>query len=92
MQKMLEELELRRAAAHYFQRRTLIANQVVEAVATDGSLRLVAMVGHPNEILPIVRYWIPHLRIVEPAQLQADLEAEISRYLLPSRKDDIGRA
>ncbi|MFZ3119984.1 MAG: WYL domain-containing protein [Variovorax sp.] len=85
-------LEVATPAAHYFQRRRLIANQVVEAVAADGSLRLVATVGHPNEILPIVRYWIPHLRIVEPAQLQADLESEISRYLLPSRKDDAGRS
>jgi len=85
-------LDVAAPAAHYFQRRRLIANQVVEAVAADGALRLVATVGHPNEILPIVRYWIPHLRIVEPAQLQADLESEISRYLLPSRKDDTGRS
>lgn len=85
-------LDVAAPAAHYFQRRSLIANQVLEAVAADGSLRLVATVGHTNEILPIVRYWIPHLRIVEPAQLQADLEAEISRYLLPFRIDEAGRS
>ena len=71
-------------AAHYFQRRNLVPNQVIETVANDGSLRLVASVGHPNEILPIVRYWIPHLRIIEPAPLQAELEAEISRYVSQS--------
>jgi predicted DNA-binding transcriptional regulator YafY len=83
-------LDVAAPAAHYFQRRNLIPNQVLEAMAADGSLRLVATVGHPNEILPIVRYWIPHLRIVEPAQLQVDLEAEISRYLSQSREDRDG--
>ncbi len=77
-------LDVAAPAAHYFQRRDLVANQVIETAADDGSLRLVATVGHPNEILPIVRYWIPHLRIVEPAQLQVDLEAELARYILQS--------
>ncbi len=77
-------LEVAAPAAHYFRRRSLVANQVIESVAHDGSLRVVATVGHPNEILPIVRYWIPHLRIVEPAQLQVDLEAEISLYVSQS--------
>jgi predicted DNA-binding transcriptional regulator YafY len=77
-------------AAHYFQRRKLVPNQLVETVADDGSLRLVATVGHPNEIVPIVRYWIPHVRIVEPAQLQAELEAEISRYVAQSHEGHTG--
>ncbi|RYH40004.1 MAG: WYL domain-containing protein [Alcaligenaceae bacterium] len=77
-------LDVAAPAAHYFQRRNLVANQVIETVDDDGSLRLVATVGHPNEILPIIRYWIPHLRIVEPAQLQVDLEAELARYILQS--------
>lgn len=67
--------------AHYFRRRSLIANQVVEQVAPDGSLLLSTNVGHPNEVVPIVRYWIPHLRIVEPSGWQQTFDAQLREYL-----------
>jgi hypothetical protein len=30
-----------------------------------------AKVGHLNQVVPIVRYWIPHIRIISPEGLQA---------------------
>jgi predicted DNA-binding transcriptional regulator YafY len=68
-------------AAGYFKRRKLIANQVIEKELQDGSLLVSARVGHPNQILPIVRYWIPHLRILSPESLQTELKAGLSNYL-----------
>jgi hypothetical protein len=38
-------------------------------------------VGHANQVLPIVRYWMPHLRIVSPVELQAELEEGVRGYL-----------
>ena len=38
-------------------------------------------VGHVNQVLPIVRYWIPHLRIISPEGLQGELERELARYV-----------
>ena len=67
--------------AGYFKRRRLIANQVVEAERGDGSLVVSAEVGHPNQILPIVRYWVPHIRILEPVELQVELEVGLKAYL-----------
>jgi len=32
-------------------------------------------------VLPIVRYWIPHLRIISPETLQANMERELADYL-----------
>jgi predicted DNA-binding transcriptional regulator YafY len=67
--------------AGYFKRRKLIANQVIEKELQDGSLLVSARVGHSNQILPIVRYWIPHLRILSPESLQTELKAGLSSYL-----------
>jgi predicted DNA-binding transcriptional regulator YafY len=67
--------------AGYFKRRRLIANQVVEEEREDGSLVVSAEVGHPNQILPIVRYWIPHIRVVGPQPLKRELEQSIADYL-----------
>ena len=68
-------------AAPYFRRRRLIANQVIVKEADDGSLIVSARVGHANQVLPIVRYWVPHLRIVTPRELQVQVEEELRAYL-----------
>lgn len=67
--------------AGYFKRRKLIANQIIEKELEDGGLIISAKVGHPNQILPIVRYWIPHIRIISPEGLQTELESELAEYL-----------
>ncbi len=67
--------------AGYFKRRKLIGNQVIEKELSDGSLIISAKVSHDNQILPIVRYWIPNLSIISPESLQAELEQGLSAYL-----------
>jgi predicted DNA-binding transcriptional regulator YafY len=71
--------------AGYFKRRKLIANQVIEKELEDGGLILSSKVGHMNQVLPIVRYWIPHIRIISPEGLQAELERELADYVESDR-------
>ena len=73
--------------APYFKRRKLIANQVIEKQLADGGLLIATKVGHANQILPIVRYWLPHLRIVSPESLQQELEQSLADYLKPTRRN-----
>lgn len=68
-------------AAPYFLRRKLIANQVIEKELADGALIVSARVGHENQVLPIVRYWIPHLRIIAPLDLAARLEQTLRDFV-----------
>jgi predicted DNA-binding transcriptional regulator YafY len=74
-------LKIGREVAGYFKRRKLIANQIIEKELEDGGLIISAKVGHANQVVPIVRYWIPHIRIISPEGLQAEMESEISTYL-----------
>ncbi len=74
-------LKASQEVAGYFKRRKLIANQVIEKELSDGSLIISAKVSHDNQILPIVRYWIPNLSIISPDSLQAELEQGLSAYL-----------
>ena len=67
--------------AGYFKRRKLIGNQVIEKELSDGSLIISAKVSHDNQILPIVRYWIPNLTIISPDSLQAEMDKGIKAYL-----------
>lgn len=74
-------LKISKDVAGYFKRRKLVANQQIEKELEDGGLILSAKIGHKNQIIPIVRYWIPHIRIISPDSLQAELEAELAKYL-----------
>jgi predicted DNA-binding transcriptional regulator YafY len=74
-------LKISSEIAGYFMRRKLIANQVIEKELEDGGLIVSAKVGHVNQVLPIVRYWIPHIRIISPEVLQAEVEQELREYL-----------
>lgn len=74
-------LKINREAASYFRRRKLIANQVIEKELEDGGLIVSGKVAHPNQILPIVRYWIPNVRIISPEGLQAEMENQMRGYL-----------
>jgi len=67
--------------AIYFRRRKLIAQQVIEKELEDGSLIVSGRFAHPNQILPIVRYWLPHVRIVSPISWRDELESGLKGYL-----------
>ena len=67
--------------AVYFRRRPLIAQQKIVKELEDGGLIVSGKFAHPNQILPIVRYWIPHVRIVSPEGWQKAMEMELQGYL-----------
>lgn len=73
-------LKVSSLVAGFFKRRRLIANQVIEKEMADGGLIVSAKVGHANQVIPIVRYWIPHIRIISPEELQTQLEADLRLY------------
>jgi len=74
-------LKVRTEVAGYFKRRKLIANQVIEKELEDGGLIISAKIGHTNQILPIVRYWIPNIRIISPEYLQVEIDKGLNEYL-----------
>jgi predicted DNA-binding transcriptional regulator YafY len=74
-------LTVAKDAAGYFKRRPLVAHQVIDKELADGGLIVSARVAHINQILPIVRHWIPHVRIISPEGLQAEMESQMHAYL-----------
>ncbi len=74
-------LKVAQPAAGYFQRRKLISGQKIEKTLEDGGLIVSGTIAHPNQILPIVRYWIPSVHVISPEGLQAELEGQLRAYL-----------
>ncbi|MBP8888219.1 MAG: WYL domain-containing protein, partial [Flavobacterium sp.] len=50
---------------HYFARRQLLPQQQ-HRQDSDGSLLVTTQINHINQLLPVVRYWLPHVRIIQP--------------------------
>jgi predicted DNA-binding transcriptional regulator YafY len=67
--------------AAFFRRRNLLPNQVIEKEAPGGDILISTTVAQAEEVLPIIRYWIPHVRILEPMAMQQQLEEGLASYL-----------
>ena len=81
LQKTEVVLKVAQPAAGYFERRKLIGGQKIEKTLEDGGLIVSGTIAHPNQILPIVRYWIPHIHVISPEGMQAELESQLRTYL-----------
>ena len=67
-------------AAHYFLRRPLLPQQQ-QRQDSDDSLLVTTHINHIDQLLPVVRYWLPHVRIVQPVAWQEELHASLQAAL-----------
>lgn len=74
------------AIAGYFRNQSLLPEQAIIGGFPDGALLLTTKIFHPQQLFPFVRYWLPHLHIVEPAEWQQQLEEALNacRTISPS--------
>lgn len=83
-QKDVEPFEVKiyanKIAAKYFQRRPL-PTQTIESLHQDGTMEFVIKITHEMEILPIIKYWLPHMRVIEPEWIQEMIDEDLKGYL-----------
>lgn len=65
----------------YFTRRKILPNQTIVKELEEGGLLVSTKVAFDEEILKLVRYWIPYVKIISPAYLQEKLEESLKKYL-----------
>jgi len=68
------------AIAYYFTRRALLPQQQ-QRLDDDGSLLVTTQINHIDQLLPTVRYWLPHVRIISPENWRQVLETQMREYL-----------
>lgn len=73
-------LTVRADVAEHFQARSLLPEQKIIKLMEDGGLLLSSQITHTTQIFPLVRYWIPHLKIISPERLQDEMEQEVKKY------------
>ncbi|MEA2019703.1 MAG: DNA-binding transcriptional regulator, partial [Campylobacterota bacterium] len=56
-------------------------NQIIIKELEDGDLLVSTGVTFDEEILKIVRYWIPNVKIVSPNEMKVKFKNELNFYL-----------
>jgi predicted DNA-binding transcriptional regulator YafY len=74
-------LKIRKEVANYFLRRKIIPYQIVLKELDDKGLLVSCKVSFDEEILKIVRYWIPNVEIISPDYLKEKLGNSLKEYL-----------
>ena len=68
-----------KSAAKFFKRRPL-PSQKIESLNADGTMEFIVKITHEMEILPIIKYWIPHLILIEPKWIQEIIKEDLEGY------------
>jgi len=83
-QKDVEPFEVKlfanKHATKYFKRRPL-PNQIITSLNEDGTMEFVVKITHEMEILPLVKYWIPNLHVLEPKSIRDMIKEDLKSYL-----------
>jgi predicted DNA-binding transcriptional regulator YafY len=67
-------------ATKYFKRRAL-PTQIIETLSEDGTMEFVVKVTDEMEIIPVIKYWLPHLRVLEPLWIAEMIDGDLESYL-----------
>ena len=65
----------------HFMQRQLFPEQELVKTLEDGGILVSSKISHAMQLLPLVRYWIPHVEIISPEHLQDELETGLKGYL-----------
>jgi len=72
-----------KTVSKYFKRRPL-PTQKIESLHVDGTMEFSVTITHEMEILPIVKYWIPHLHVLEPEWIKDILVGDVDEFVKDS--------
>jgi predicted DNA-binding transcriptional regulator YafY len=67
-------------SAKFFKRRPLPTQSIISR-DSDGGMEFSLKITHEMEILPLLKYWMPHLFVIEPIYIKELLQQDLEEYL-----------
>ena len=74
------KIDAKKMKNNEFKRRPL-PTQTIESLSQDGTMEFSIMITDEMEIMPVVKYWLPHLRILEPMWISEMIDEDLEEYL-----------
>ncbi|WP_174492163.1 helix-turn-helix transcriptional regulator [Acinetobacter sp. Marseille-Q1623] len=74
-------LSVDRNVAFYFKQRSILPEQKILKELEGGNLLLSSKINHDMQLIPLIRFWIPYVKVVHPQQMQSEIEIGLKMYL-----------
>lgn len=75
------KIQISKYITKYIERKPISPSQIFEAINEDGSSIISIKITHEMEILPIIKYWLPNLKVLEPKWIDDMICEELKGYL-----------
>lgn len=66
--------------AHYFKRRNIIPNQNIDKELETGELIVSSRIAYDLQIIPLIKYWMPHLQVISPREIHEQVIVDIEQF------------
>ncbi|MGB5793800.1 WYL domain-containing protein, partial [Poseidonibacter sp.] len=76
------ELLIDKSIKKYFMRKPISASQRFKELDEDGNMIITLDITNEKEIIPIVKYWLPNIRVLKPDVLNEKIKKEVKKFLL----------
>lgn len=74
-------LNISSVVAKYFKRKPISSSQITESIYEDGSIDVSIEITNDMEIIPLVKYWIPHIKVLEPMRIKETILEDLKGYM-----------
>jgi predicted DNA-binding transcriptional regulator YafY len=75
------KLSITAQKAKFFQRKPIAPTQRILAIYQDGSIDIGVKITHPMEVIPLIKYWIPHIEVIEPSFIKEQIMNDLKEYM-----------
>jgi predicted DNA-binding transcriptional regulator YafY len=74
-------LQISSEVSKYFIRKPISKSQVTESLHEDGSMVVTVEITEDMEIIPFVKYWTPHIKVLDPTRIEETIKKDLENYL-----------
>jgi len=74
-------LNISKEIAKYFQRKPISKTQKIESLYEDGSMDISVEITNDMEIIPVVKYWIPYIKVLDPERIGESIKLDLKDYI-----------
>lgn len=65
----------------FIKRKPISPTQTFESINEDGSATIIIEITNEMEIIPIIKYWLPHMKVLEPLYIDKMIKDDLRNYI-----------
>ena len=75
------ELLISSQISKYFERKPISKTQNIKGFDDNGDMQLTLKITDDNELIPLIKYWLPHIKVVNPKELNEKIKKDVEKFL-----------